>query len=89
MKEFLKRSKEFLKERKQYRAEKKLKRRENRVNSKCWKTVQNVCTWMNRFSLLMHALLSGVIYFAIEAISSKGTDNITVPLSALILLILI
>ena len=69
VKEFWRKSKEFLKERKQYRAEKKLKRRENRENSKYWKTVQSVCTWLNRFSLLMHALLSGVIYFAIEAIS--------------------
>ncbi|MBQ8041438.1 MAG: sulfatase-like hydrolase/transferase, partial [Lachnospiraceae bacterium] len=60
---------EFLKQRKERKATRMAAKKEKRENSKAWKTFQNVCTWMNRFSLLMHALLSVVIYFAIEAIS--------------------
>ena len=33
--------------------------------------------------------MTAFVITAIEAISSKGTDNITVPISALVLLILI
>ena len=60
---------ELLRVRKERRAEKKAAREEKRKNSKYWQTMQKVCDWMNRFSLVMHALLSVVIYFGIEAIS--------------------
>ena len=60
---------ELLRQRKERRAEKRAAREENRKNSKYWQTMQTVCDWMNRFSLLMHALLSVTIYFVIEAIS--------------------
>ena len=60
---------ELLRVRKERRAEKKAAREEKRKNSKYWQTMQKVCDWMNRFSLVMHALLSVVICFGIEAIS--------------------
>lgn len=61
--------KEYLKQKKIRRQEKREAREEKRKNSKYWMAMQKVCVWMNRFSLLMHALLSAVIYFTIEAIS--------------------
>lgn len=61
--------KEYLKQKKIRRQEKREAREEKRKNSKYWMAMQKLCVWMNRFSLLMHALLSAVIYFTIEAIS--------------------
>ena len=61
--------KEFLKQRKERRQERRVAREEKRNNSKFIKTMREVSVWMNRFSLLLHALLSCLIYFVIEAIS--------------------
>ena len=68
-KEFWEQKKEVLKQKKELRREKKAARIEKRKNSKLGRAVAQTCIWMNRFSLLMHALLSGIIYFVIEAIS--------------------
>mgnify|MGYP002513527354 CR=1 FL=1 len=68
-KELWKQKKEVLKQKKEIRRQKRAERIEKRKNSKFGKAMGKACVWMNRFSLLMHALLSAAIYFVIEAIS--------------------
>ncbi len=68
-KEDIKKFKEFLKQKREHRREKRAAREERRRNSKFGKAMQKAALWMNRFSLLMHALLSCLIYFVIEALS--------------------
>lgn len=67
--DFLKHKKEVLKLKREVRRKKRAARIEKRKNSRFGKAVDKACVWMNRFSLLMHAVLSGLIYFVIEAIS--------------------
>ena len=68
-KELWKQKREVLKQKKEIRRQKRAERIEKRKNSKFGKAMGKACVWMNRFSLLMHALLSAAIYFVIEAIS--------------------
>ena len=68
-KELWKQKREVLKQKKEIRCQKRAERIEKRKNSKFGKAMGKACVWMNRFSLLMHALLSAAIYFVIEAIS--------------------
>lgn len=68
-KEFLKEKKEVLRQNREIRREKRAARRDKRKNSKFGKAMAKTCIWMNRFSLLMHAVLSCLIYFVIEALS--------------------
>ena len=69
IKEFLKKRKEVRGQRKERRQEKRLAKQEKRENSAFGKAMKKVYAVMNHISLLLHAVLAGVIYFAIEAIS--------------------
>ena len=69
IKEYLEKRRVRKQRQKALRAEKKAAKEEKYRNSKFGQVMQKICFWMNRFSLLLHVLLAGVINFIIEALS--------------------
>jgi len=75
IKEFFQKSREYVRGKKALRQEKRAARIEKRKNSKFGKAMEKTCAWMNRFSLLMHALWACVLYFIMEALSRHSVPE--------------
>ena len=61
--------KEYWQSFRRYRQRRRVEKAEKRRNSPFWQKMEKVFAWMNKFSLLMHAVWSCVLYFIMEALS--------------------